>query len=419
MKIIHICKSDTQGGAARAAFRIHQASLKLGIDSEMWVDDVQSGQERIIGPEGNSRLLRNKLNSLSSEVLRRLLTTDNQVLHSPELFSSAWVKRINNSDADIVHLHWVQGGMLSVRDIPKINKPIVWTIHDMWPFCGAEHYSKDRRWVDGYTKFNRPQGESGIDLNRWTWKRKLKKWTKPIQIVSPSKWIDTCVKESALMNTWPSTVVPNPIDTEKWKPISKEISRNILGLPQDATLVLFGAVGGQSDERKGFDLLNEALHHLENNLTAKKLNIELVVLGQSAPMPEDNIQLKSHYFGHLHDDISIRILLNAADVVVVPSRQDNLPNICLEALGCGTPLVAFDIGGFKDIIDHNSNGYLAHPFDTKDLAEGILCISNAAADKQEKISIASRKSATDRYSYKLIAQKYIEIYLSVLSKRIC
>ena len=113
----------------------------------------------------------------------------NNLISLPAILPSSWIKKINESTADIVNLHWTQHEMLSISDISKINKPVVWTLHDMWGFCGAEHISWDDRWEKGYNKNNRPTHESGFDLNKWTWKRKIKYWKKPIQIITPSNWL--------------------------------------------------------------------------------------------------------------------------------------------------------------------------------------------------------------------------------------
>jgi hypothetical protein len=194
MKVIHIKFSDISGGAARASYRIHRALLNLKISSLMWVCKKISSDNSVI--EKNSfKPFQYNLRKLFIKIFIILLKTKNSTLHSPQIFSSDLVDKINNSDADIIHLHWFQFEMLSVTDLPKITKPIVWTLHDMWGFCGAEHISYDNRWLYGYKKNNRLKYESSFDINHWTWKRKEKNWLKPIQIITPSKWLGTCVKK--------------------------------------------------------------------------------------------------------------------------------------------------------------------------------------------------------------------------------
>jgi hypothetical protein len=180
MHIIHLNQSDIIGGAARAAYRIHHCLRESGVDSRMWVNQARAGDWTVEGPRNKFEKTMGLIRPQLARPLVNTLRTENPVLHSPQLIPSQWVKRINASDADIVHLHWVQGDMLSIADIGHITKPLVWTLHDMWAFCGAEHYTDDNRWQESYHRHNRPSHESGFDLNCWTWQRKRKHWKNPI-----------------------------------------------------------------------------------------------------------------------------------------------------------------------------------------------------------------------------------------------
>ena len=411
MKIIHLNQSDINGGASRAAYRIHQSLLKEGVNSEMWVNKIFSNDHTVKGPLTKiEKLLVNLNPHLINNTLLKMLKTKNKILHSPSVLPSTWPKRINESDADIIHLHWIQNEMLSIKDISKIKKPIVWTLHDMWAFCGAEHYTIDSRWREGYSSTNRPSYESGIDLNYWTWKRKKKYWKNPIQITTPSKWLANCVKESKLMSNWPVSVIAYPLNMDIFKPINKKIARTQLNLPLDKKLILFGANGGTKDPRKGFDLLVGALEYLKNY--SKTNRFELVVFGQAKPKSSSNFSFPVHYLGNLKNDTNLILSYNSADVMIVPSRQDNLPNTCLEAQACGVPIVAFNTGGLPDIIDHKKTGYLAKAFDTKDLANGI----NFVLDQIDpnKLRKNARQKALEKYSPKVIAEKFKSVYESVL-----
>jgi glycosyltransferase involved in cell wall biosynthesis len=308
-------------------------------------------------------------------------------------------------DADVLHLHWLGYEMVSIADIAKLRKPTVWTLHDMWAFCGAEHFTEDFRWRDGYLRNNRPVHESGFDLNRWTWQRKLKHWRKPINIVAPSQWLADCARQSALMSGWPVSVIPNAIDTEAWRPVDKALARKILGLPIESPLLLFGAIGGTRDPRKGFDLLRSALDHLRGEIKG----LELVVLGQPPPKQPMDLGFPIHFAGHLHDDISMTLFYSAADALILPSRQDNLPNVGIEALACGTPVVAFNACGLPDIVGHKETGYLANAFDTRDLAEGVRWVV-ADTDRRARLSSRSRTAAVARFSYPVVAEQYLKLY---------
>jgi glycosyltransferase involved in cell wall biosynthesis len=410
MKIIHLAYSDYIGGASVAAIRIHNCLYKNNINSRLWVNEKFSKHFAVEEPFNKISKNFKRLGRYITFPLLKVIKTNVPIHHSPSVFPSNWVKLINNSDADIVNLHWIQRETMSIKDISQIKKPIVWTLHDMWAFCGAEHYTNDNRWREGYYSNNRPNYESGFDLNRWTWNRKKKYWKNPIQIVTPSTWLAKCVKESALMKNWPVSVIASPIDTDQWTPMNKKNARQLLNLPPDANLILFGAVGGEKDPRKGYDLLLSALDYVKADKKIKK--IELVVFGQSKTKSQLDLGFPIHYFGHLENNLILRNLYNAADLMAVPSRQDNLPNTAVEAQACGTPVVSFDIGGLPDIVEHQKTGYLAKAFDTRDLANGITWVLEQ--NDSNKLGNNARERAVEKFSEKKTSEDYMNIY-----KKLC
>jgi glycosyltransferase involved in cell wall biosynthesis len=413
MNVIHLSFSDIIGGAARSSYRIHQSLLKAEVNSRMWVNKARTEDQTVEKPVGRiERIIAELRSPLINNSLVKTLKTKNKIIHSPSVLSSRWVELINESDADIVHLHWIQNEMLSISDISKIKKPIVWTLHDMWAFCGAEHYTEDHRWRDGYLDNNRPAYESGFDLNLWTWKRKEKHWKTPIQIITPSKWLAECVSKSMLMRNWPLNVISYPIDTDFWKPISKKIMREQLDLPKDVTLLLFGAFDSEKDQRKGYDLLLSTLEQLRAH--SKFHDVELVVFGQNKPKLPTKHAIPIHYMGKIHDDESLRAIYNASDVILIPSRQDNLPNIAVEAHACGIPVISFNVGGLPDIIEHRKTGYIAKAFEIEDLANGILWF--LSHPDKEHLNKDVREQAVLKFSQKKIAEEYLNIYKNLLQQ---
>ena len=416
MKVIHLNSSDSAGGAARAAYRIHNALRDLGVISVMWVNAKHTGDWRVESSNTRWSKAIKWLRSQFGVMLGKAFRSDNPILHSFAVLPSNWVKLVNASDADVVHLHWVQGEMLSIADISRIKKPIVWTLHDMWAFCGAEHVAWDERWREGYLRDNRPAHESGFDLNRWVWMRKMKHWNRPMQIITPSHWLANCVSESALMHDWPVSVIPNCLDIERWKPIEQTLARELLGLPLGVPLILFGTDGANAAHHKGFDLLLDSVVKLQGKVNS----LELVVFGQLAPRNPPNLGFPIHYTGYLHDDLTLRALYSAVDALVVPSRQEAFGQTASEAQACGTPVVAFNIGGLRDIIKHKRTGYLARPFETEDLAAGILWVlshgSLHSSDIRDKDPTASdvrkqaRERAVARFSNELVAEQYRTVY---------
>ncbi|MFM7642895.1 MAG: glycosyltransferase, partial [Cyanobium sp.] len=383
MNILHVNASDIGGGAARAAYRIHRSLVEHGavhgLSSQMRVISQLSNDPTVISgpPTGQSPISR-RLQPRLNRQARRSFRTGNPTVHSiawPATGLGAELQQRHRlGQADLLHLHWLGDGTLSIEEIGRLPMPLVWTLHDQWAFCGAEHYtspplpgetaSSDERFAVGYSPASRPAHEAGPDINRRTWLRKRRAWHKPIHIVCPSHWMGDCARRSTLMADWPITVIPYPIDLNVWAPCNQTQARVLQGLPADLPLVLFGAMGGSADPRKGADLLLEALQILRSQVAGTPLEqLQLVVFGQSRPAQPPDLGFPIHYSGHLHDDLSLRLLYAAADVFVIPSRQDNLPNTGLEAHACGTPVVAFATGGLVDIVDPYITGALAQPFD--------------------------------------------------------
>lgn len=407
MKVIHLSNSDI-GGAGRATLRIHKSLLEIGVNSEMWVNVSRSKEKKVLQSNNKIKNFLILLRRFTKIPIIKLLKTKNQILHSPSILPSSWITKINSSNADIINLHWIQHEMLSISDISKIKKPIVWTLHDMWGFCGAEHISWDNRWQDGYRNNNRPAYESGFDLNKWTWLRKIKYWKNPIQIITPSAWLTKCVKKSKLMQSWPCKTIPNVIDTDFWKPEDKYLSRQVLNLPKKDFILAFGSFNANQEYHKGFDLLLEALQKIQKENLIK---FHLIIFGQKKTQKKIILNFPLHNFGYL-DDMKLKKLYSAVDAVVVPSRLESFGQVASEASSCKTPVISFNTSGLKDIIIHGVTGYLAKQFDTEDLSYGIKWVLENSENK--RLGHNARKHVINNFSSNLVAKKYLEIYQEVL-----
>ena len=419
IKILHVSTGDYDGGAARAAYRIHQALLKSGIDSRMRVLYSGTGDNSVIAgvaPKSTANYIALKLYNRWLSYTRRDWQPDNPILHTFGQNSAALVDELNASDADILNLHWISD-MLSIADIARLRKPIVWTLHDMWPFCGGEHYAPDdesARFRQGYRTDNRPSGESGPDLNRSAWEAKRKAWaSQHFTIVGDSYWLAECAKVSMLFCDANIHTIHYPLEMDNlWRPIPRDMARFVLGLPMDKKLILMGAVGGVADPRKGGDLLRDALGLMPELSSG---TVELMIYGQSQPNNDDIWPCPVHWFGRVCDDRILVLAYSAADVMVVPSRQEAFGQTALEAQACGIPVVSFKIGGLPDIISHKVTGYLARPFEISDLADGIKWVLQEE-QRRLALSLAARDSAMNLFSEPAIAEKYTELYEQVLAE---
>ncbi|BCD98332.1 glycosyltransferase [Marinagarivorans cellulosilyticus] len=405
MKILHLSYSDADGGAARAAFRLHIAQRKAGLDSHMLVVNKQTDNP-FVHSVGKSKWLRIKIANIIASRLLRLQKTSNPVHHSLNFFASGILQQIDRIAPDIVNLHWVGGEMISVGEISRIKQPAVWTMHDMWPFCGAEHYSDpagNKRYVQYSTSaIEVDPSLSGVDINKWRARSKAKSWTKKsITYVCPTNWLAGCARESSLLANSQITVIPNCIDHDLFKPVDKQVCRHLLGLPQNKKLILFGAMSSTSDPRKGFALLESALEKLRG-----RCDFELVVFGASGI--DDICDIKTHYMGILKDDISLVALYNACNLFVAPSLQDNLPNTLVESLACGVPCIAFDIGGMQDLVRSSNDGALVQSIDCDALADAIASeLLNDAARNTLMHSKLYREEAAVASQYRQLYEAYL------------
>lgn len=376
------------------------------IQSEMWVARKGSNDPTIKDHDG----LKFKLSSELDRKLWKLQKSPTITWRSPAKFTTITAEEINASDADVVNLHWVTDGFLSIEEIGKITKPIVWSMYDLWPVSGTEHYqatgTSERRHT-GYTKTNRPADESRIDIDRNAFKRKQKNW-QPIHMVPASTWLENQTNNSALARSWPITRISHVIDTQAFAPQNKNEARNTLDLPEGVPLVLFLASAGVHDHRKGWDLLEAALEEVQKTIP----NVEVVIVGPKDEAFTSN--LKIHWYGFANSTEELATLYNAADVTAVPSREDNMPLTAMEAQSCGRAVVAFNIGGLPDIVEHHHTGYLAREADSHDLAIGL---TQALEDAQHENhwGQAARVRAEATWSPAVVVGKYLEIYSHVVN----
>lgn len=305
---------------------------------------------------------------------------------------------------------------MSFGEISKLDCPVVWTLHDMWAFTGGCCYAGDcKAYFRSCGSCPQLNSGSGRDISYQIWNRKLRHLKKiNLTVVSPSRWLAECAKLSFLFRDVRVEVIPNGLDLTQFKPIDKKIAREILGLPLNRKFILFGAMNAASDSRKGFQNLQPALQQLAVNKDTEKA--ELIVFGSSQPADPPDFGLQTRYLGRLHDDVSLALLYSAADVFVAPSIQENLANTVMEALACGTPCVAFDIGGMPDMIEHRLNGYLARPFEPSDLAAGIAWVLSDDS-RCSALARRAREKAEAEFEIQSVAGRYAKLYGELLRNK--
>ena len=407
LKVLHLSTYDVNGGAARAAHSLHQAMIEQGIDSTMIVGCKGSTDPRV-HEVGSSQF---RTAQWADRQLWRLQQSPLKTWRSPARFSSISAQDINQSDADIVHLHWVTDGFLSVEEIGRITKPIVWSMYDMWTFTGTEHYGVDTpnaRWRSGYTAANRPPEESGLDIDRWTFQRKSTHWeriSRTTTLVPASRWMKSAVEASELLSAWSIFKIPHVVDTDFFAPIPAHEARQELGLPLRSPLALFLSSAGIDDPRKGWDLLEEALPAV----VASYPDLQVVIVGP-IPSPDRRVQVertvgaKVHWIGIVKSSTGLRDLYNSASVVVVPSRDDNMPLTAMEAQSCGRPVAGFAVGGLPDAILDPGSGALAPPGDATALSQSIkFCLDHSTGH-------TIRDYAVRTWSKPVVVQAFIDLY---------
>ncbi|MBW4633617.1 MAG: glycosyltransferase family 4 protein [Iphinoe sp. HA4291-MV1] len=415
MKVLHLSTSDIKGGAARAAYRLHQGLQNIGVSSQMLVLEKSSDDKSVIEPR----------TKLSQGIARAKITFDALPLklyrqRHNTLLSLQWLpdrnaQKVAQLYPDIINLHWISGGFMQIETLAKLNRPLVFTLHDMWAFTGGCHYTGN---CDRYTAFCGacPQLHSSHDwdLSHWVWQRKAKAWKNlNLTIVAISSWLAKCANSSSLFKDLRIEIIPNGLNTKTYRPFNKQAARQLLDLPKDKQLVLFGALNATSDERKGFHLLQSALQNLSR--TGWQEKIELVIFGSSQPENPINLGFKTRYLGHLNDDISLAAVYSAADVMVVPSTQEGFGQTASEAFACATPVVAFNSTGLMDIVEHQQNGYLAKPFKVEDLAQGIAWVLEDE-ERYQKLSYCARQKAEQEFALETQARRYLALFNEIVLK---
>ena len=418
MKVLIVNTSEKAGGAAVAASRLTAALINNGVKAQMLVRDKQTDSLHV------SALPRQWLQRWRF-LWERWLLFCHLHLRRKHLFdidtatAGADITRLPEfREADIIHLHWVNQGMLSLGDLRRIvdsGKPVVWTMHDIWPATALCHLTLSCQHFKTECRRCRllPGGGSNTDLAHRVWRRKQRVMAHSnIIMVACSRWLEGEARQSKLLEGLHITSVPNPIDTRLFHPLDQGEARRLLGLPADRRLLLFVSQRA-TNVYKGIGYLIEACRLLAGQQPDAAKQTAVAIMGSHADELAGQLPFDTYPLGYVSDEHQIAAIYSAADAFVLPSLSENLPNTIMEAMACGVPSVGFKVGGIPEEIDHRRNGYVARYRDAADLAEGIRW-TLFEADREELRRQCLHKVAAC-YSPHSVAMRYIEVYNQALA----
>jgi glycosyltransferase involved in cell wall biosynthesis len=417
MRVLIINTSERIGGAAIAANRLMDALRNNGIQAKMLVRDKQTNQVTVIG-------LKKSLWNIWQFVWERIIIWKANHFKKHNLFTVDIANTGTDittlpefKQADIIHLHWINQGMLSLKNIQKIlssGKPVVWTMHDMWPCTGICHHARE---CNNYHQecHHCPyiyKGGNKKDISNQVFKTKKELYqTAPITFITCSQWLKERASQSALLKGHNIVHIPNPINTNRFKPRNKQEARQKSGLPMDKKLILFGAAK-ITDKRKGIDYFIDSCKVLVNKYPELKEELGVVVYGKDSEQLKPLLPFEVYPLNYISNEKEILNVYNSVDLFVTPSLEENLPNTIMEAMACGVPCVGFNVGGIPEMIDHLHNGYVADYKSVEDFANGIHW-ALSESEYQSLSEEACRKVASS-YSESAIAKRYIEIYNKIM-----
>ena len=401
MKSLVLSFSDI-GGGGRAAINIFK-SLKISeINSSLYVKKKNTDLSYVENFFKTNNFFFDKYKEKINRNICKFENKKTFSYQSPSIFPTFTSKKINVLDYDIIHLCWINE-FLSIEDIGKLNKPIVWSICDMWPFTGINHYDNyDQNALWRKNNFNLLKKFS---LDKWLINRKINSWKKPINIVVPNKWMYDCVKDSKVMSDFDCNIIRWPVDENIFFKKNKENCKKKFNFDRSRKLLIFGSSNGLNDKRKGWQYLEKAIQ-------LAKTEFDLLIFGTKKPS-NFNLKIKGNvYFkDKINDDNELCDLYNSADCLALPSLNDNTPLISQEAQMCGLPIVLFDHNGLSDIIKHKFNGYKAKPQDAVTLAQGIDWILKNLKDEE---LINNSLLSSENIKLKFIGKEYKRLYEKIL-----
>jgi glycosyltransferase involved in cell wall biosynthesis len=416
MNILQINRNYSSGGAAVVARRLHNALNELQGVSSVILCRNASGNSNESLFELYPKLT-GRIKSVLIDKFEQL--TGCQYHFQKKIGSISDLEVFKN--ADVVHFHITHGGYIDqnlVVEVAKL-KPVVWTFHDMWTLTGRCAHSYDcDKWTTGCGSCPNTGTYpiQFIDRSSYLWKLKKELYSNiQVNIISPSSWLRNKIMKS-IVSHWPCTTIPNAVDLTvfRYNKNQSENIRNKLNIPLKRKIFLFVAHGGIDNNYKGFNILKDALKEIQNSND----NPYLLVIGGSDKRNLNYLGISGKSIGVITDEILLADYYTASDFYLIPSVQENLPLTIMESLGCGTPVIAFDVGGIPEMLKHKVTGYLAEGTSKEFFVKGINWACNMNDEEYFKSSVACRKFAEDNYSIELFVEKHMKVYKNSINDNI-
>ncbi|MDB3916500.1 glycosyltransferase [Alphaproteobacteria bacterium] len=410
MRIALVATNDS-GGGFWATYRLLEALERAGVDACLFVVNSKTDHNKVNSPSQTYAKYWHRILRFLDGMPSRFYPNRSKIIFSNGIVGSeVLIRNIKRFQPDILHLHWICGGALQLSKLKEFHIPIVWSHHDMWAFTGGCHYTGEcANYLQscGDCPILKSNKKNDLSRQNFEMKSKIYQEIESLTNIGLSTWMLDELNKSMLMKEKKNLVLPNPIDTTYFKNTPKNQAKSYLGLRLDRKYILFSAINSTTDKRKGFSELYRALQ-----IMPKNNDIELLVMGGNKNKALDEFEIPVRYLGLIEDWDIIKIIYSSVDMMITPSLQENLSNAIMECLSCGTPVVAFNIGGNPDLISHQENGYLVDITNPSGLADGIQWV---LSNLTEHLGLNARNSIIEKFDYKVVTRKYIEFYEKLLS----
>jgi glycosyltransferase involved in cell wall biosynthesis len=412
MKVTVVNTTERNGGAAIACQRLFEAHQLCGHDVQYLFMDSETNESQsrfsfLAKYPKKLKQLKLYFEKLHFSFFQK--SKNFRFKYSTAKYGYDISKHPAIQEADVINIHWVQQGFLSIESIQKLirtGKPLVWTLHDMWPFTGGCHYTEEcQQHLKECGACFMLKNPSPTDLSHRLWLQKRDLYAqKNISFITSSKWLRDAALESSLLKNQSVQAIPIPVDSSFFKPKKKASDRKYSLLIQAMNL---------KDERKGLKYFLECLNYLKEKHPDSISRIRVNYFGKTSSPIMEEIGFECKYYGFLSDPQAILDVYQDSDVLVMPSLQDNLPNVVLEGIACGLPVVGFNTGGIPEMVLHKENGYITEKHNSQGLAEGIIWVLESE-ERYSKLSKASRNLALTEYGQQYASAQYFQAYEAAL-----